>query len=478
MDLFDSDLKDASWKPAVKLGSAVLTRPVTPTSVQQYAVVVLGVAAALGVSLLVQGYAYPRPLFLLALVVSAWGRGLGPSLMGAALAAMVAEVAFPEWLPKYGVVSDVGVFGMAAVISSTFSSAKLRAEAKLRSLCTELEARQEALSRAEQSCRASEVRFRTLADNAPVMIWMSGPDAGCTHFNKPWLDFRGRCLEQELGNGWSEGVHPDDLPVCLETYRSAFTARRPFTMEYRLRRADGEYRWLLDNGIPLYTGGEFTGFIGSCIDVTEHRLAEEQLRVSERRLVDAQRLAQVGSWERYLETDAICWSEEAIRILGRPVDPPASFADFLGYVHPDDREKIKETDHKAASTHGPVVAECRIRRTDGDVRHLRSIAEVIRDAQRRTRILGATRAVVVTTGQDAPEGLLLQVQDSGPGIRPGDLERIFRPFFTTKKGGLGMGLSISRTIIESHGGRIWATANEPHGGRFWVHLPTASADQL
>jgi PAS domain S-box-containing protein len=360
--------------------------------------VAAGVVAALGVSLVVHKYAYPRPLFLLALLISSWGRGLGPSLMGAALAATASEVFFPEWLPSYGIVSDIVVFGLAGLICSVFSGAKLRAEAKLRTLCTELEARSAALSRAELKYRESEVRFRTVADYAPVMIWISGPDAGCTHFNKPWLDFRGRSLEQELGKGWLDGVHPDDLRGCLATYRAAFSERRPFTMEYRLQRADGEYRWLLDSGIPLYSGSEFTGFIGSCVDLTERKLVEEQLRISESRLADAQRLAQVGCWERYFEAEAIYWSDEMFRIFGQPVGSPAHFSTFLSYVHPDDREKIKEADDKALSSGAPVIVEYRISRPDGDVRHVRSTVQVIRDNQDRTRILGATQDVTDHVG--------------------------------------------------------------------------------
>jgi PAS domain S-box-containing protein len=129
----------------------------------------------------------------------------------------------------------------------------------------------------EERLRESEQRFRNMADTAPVMIWVAGSGKGCTFFNKTWLDFTGRTMEQEIGNGWTEVVHPADLDRCLAVYSSSFDMRRDFRMEYRLRRADGEYRWLLDIGIPRFTPGNiFEGYIGSCIDITDRIRAEEE----------------------------------------------------------------------------------------------------------------------------------------------------------------------------------------------------------
>jgi len=124
-----------------------------------------------------------------------------------------------------------------------------------------------------------DARFRLLADHAPVMLWMSGLDGLCDFFNATWLNFTGRSLEQERGNGWAEGVHPDDFQDCIDRYLGAFVGRQPFRMEYRLRRADGQYRWILDHGVPRYAeAGSFEGFIGSCIDITEMRESSEAIK--------------------------------------------------------------------------------------------------------------------------------------------------------------------------------------------------------
>ncbi|RYD72580.1 MAG: PAS domain S-box protein, partial [Sphingobacteriales bacterium] len=119
-----------------------------------------------------------------------------------------------------------------------------------------------------------EEQFRVMADSAPVLIWIAGPDKLCYFFNAGWLNFTGRTLEQEYGNGWAEGVHPDDMERCLEIYTTSFDARRDFKMEYRLKRYDGVYRWIVDTGKPRYnTDGEFAGYIGSCMDIDEQGIS-------------------------------------------------------------------------------------------------------------------------------------------------------------------------------------------------------------
>jgi PAS domain S-box-containing protein len=143
--------------------------------------------------------------------------------------------------------------------------------------------------RAEEAARESERRFTLVADSAPMMVWMSGTDKLCTYFNKGWLDFTGRTLEQEFGDGWLAGVHSEDLAFWTNVYTSAFDDRRDFKLEYRLRRHDGEYRWIMDCGAPRYTpGGSFCGYIGSCIDITDLKRSQQELEELSGRLIHAQ----------------------------------------------------------------------------------------------------------------------------------------------------------------------------------------------
>jgi PAS domain S-box-containing protein len=166
---------------------------------------------------------------------------------------------------------------------------------------------------AELVVKESEARFRLVADTAPVLIWMSGTDKLCTYFNKSWLDFTGRSLEKELGNGWAEGVHPEDLQRCLDTYTQSFDRREKFRMEYRLRRYDGVFRWILDIGVPRFNqDGSFAGYIGILVDVTERKQAEET-RVRIAAIVESSDDAIIGTDVSGTVTD---WNKGAERLFG------------------------------------------------------------------------------------------------------------------------------------------------------------------
>jgi PAS domain S-box-containing protein len=148
-----------------------------------------------------------------------------------------------------------------------------------------------AQKQSEQALRESEQRFRVITDASPVMVWMAGTDKLCYYFNKGWLDFVARTLEQESGNGWAENIHPEDFDHCLQIYVSNFDARRPFEMEYRMRHHTGQYRWILDRGVPRYApDGMFEGYVGGCLDIHDQKEAAEKVRIADdmTRLMKAQ----------------------------------------------------------------------------------------------------------------------------------------------------------------------------------------------
>jgi PAS domain S-box-containing protein len=497
----------------------------------------------------------------------------------------------------------------------------------------------------EQALQESEARFRTVADAAPVMIWMAGNDKLCTFFNKGWCDFTGRRLEQELGNGWAESVHPDDMARCLDIYHRYFDAREEFTMELRLRRYDGEYRWVLDHGVPRFDPeGTFLGYIGSCIDVTERKQAEESLQKERRFLrqvidtdpnfifakdrsgrftlanqavadaygttvddligktdADFNRNRQEVEFFRRVDREVIDTLQERfipeehitdargkihwVQTVKRPIiDSDGSAKQVLGAS--TDITQRKETElelrrQRAELAHVARVslmgelaaslahelnqpltailsnAQAALRFMSGkqvDLEEVREILEdIVKDNSRAGEVIRRMRALVkkeelefqtldlrsliadvvllvhsdavlqnVRISLDLPDSLpsiqgdrvqlqqvllnlllnafdamkdgrlsdrnvklqgvhqdahaiLVSVRDSGPGLTVDKLAKIFQPFFTTKGEGLGMGLSICRSIIEAHGGRLWAENNPDRGATFYFTLPVARA---
>jgi PAS domain S-box-containing protein len=262
--------------------------------------------------------------------------------------------------------------------------------------------------------RESESRFRIVADAAPVLIWMSGKDKLCNFFNKPWLEFTGRTLNEEMGNGWAEGVHPDDLQKCLKTYTEAFDARESFVMQYRLRRFDNEYRWVSDQGVPRYDSNRnFAGYIGSCVDVTDLIKKDEALREFEERVVLAAEATHHGVWE--LDATKELWmSDKARSLLHFDPEVPLDEAMHQSRVHSDDRALRESAVKHAIETQGDYTIEYRILLPEGT----RWISErgrcVTGKHGKGTRLIGVS--VDITLQKEAQDLFRLAAEGSHLGV--------------------------------------------------------------
>jgi len=494
---------------------------------------------------------------------------------------------------------------------------------------------------AEEELRESEARFRAMANTAPVMIWVSGPDRLCTFFNKGWLDFTGRTLEQELGNGWAEGVHREDFDRCLNVYTTSFAARQQFTMEYRLRRSDGEYRWVLDTGTPRFApDGEFLGYIGSCIDIAERKRAEEKFRL----VLDAAPNAMImvdsaGVISFANAPAATVFGYSLSELIGRAIETliPERFRDRhvgdrkgflsepssramgagrdlfgrrkdgsefpvevgLSPIHTTEglfilasviditARKRAELEHQrqnmelarvgrvavmgelaASLAHevnnpiGAIVANAsagqrllaagkieteeltelladivadgrrageviqgirnmvrkgearreliqiediidqllRVVHADVIEREVKVTAEVASDSSQvwgdpvqllqvllnltinafeaMTAVPSNARHLVIHTGRDGNGDIVVSIRDSGPGFPSGIAEELFEPFFSTKTDGTGMGLAISRSIVEVQGGTLSGENCDGGGACFTIRLPQAKEDNF
>ena len=278
---------------------------------------------------------------------------------------------------------------LIALIIVSLAYFRLRNEMQLRFKAQDNEARLQLL---QQATKESEIHFKNIADTVPVLIWLSGPDKLFYYFNRGWLQFTGRKMEQETGNGWAQGIYPDDLEKCISTYIFSFDNRKEFYMEYRLMRHDGEYRWISDRGTPRFTtDGTFLGYAGGCMDIHEQKNFAQELekKVVERTIElkqlndhlqiknnlfeNAEESMQAGSYSWNLHTGILEYSDNFFRLLGyEPQEFVPSYETFLKFIHPDDKEQVIKDGKETFEQEKVVEHVYRIITKEGGIKYFRS----------------------------------------------------------------------------------------------------------
>ena len=340
----------------------------------------------------------------------------------------------------------------------------------------------------------TEAEYRALVEHSPVLVWRAGLDAGCDYFNETWLAFTGRTLEQELGDGWTAGVHPDDFERCLETYQRSFHARRPFEMEYRLRRHDGVYRYLFDRGVPFHDeAGAFAGFIGSCVDVHERveldvskarflAMAAHELRTPLAGLrAQAQIAATASSPEELAQSLALVMSgvDRASHLLDQLLD----LARMESAASEAERHrKSVDVTHMFETVLADLGALVHRRqlRIESEFQEPRIVAMELGMLLLLRNLLGnAFRytpdggRVVISTQREGAE-IALTIDDSGPGIPADSRERVFERFerLGARGGdGVGLGMSIVQSVVVAHHAIIRLLESPLGGLRVQVRFP-------
>jgi PAS domain S-box-containing protein len=378
----------------------------------------------------------------------------------------------------------------------------------------------EELMRSEQGLRESELKLRELIETMPSMLWSTGPDGEPTYVNQRILDYLGMRFEDFLDVGWKEFVHPEDLPETARAFYQAIQTGEPHQAVHRLRRADGQYRWHHARAEPLRDKEQrIIQWYGLSVDIHERKQAEEQLRRSESYLAEAQmalahanRVATMGQLTASIThevnqpiTAAVTYALAARRFLNadppnlREVDDALSLivkegnraGDVVGQIRAlikkvpvrkdavaiDDAllEVIALTRTEAANNGVSVRTQFAegLPRVQGDRVQLQQVMLnlIVNAIQSMSGVEDGNRELHISTVSIEPEGVCVGVRDTGPGLSPESLPRLFEPFYTTKPDGMGMGLSICRSIIEAHGGRLWATRCEPRGALFQFTIP-------
>ncbi|MBE0434603.1 MAG: PAS domain S-box protein [Methylomicrobium sp.] len=377
---------------------------------------------------------------------------------------------------------------------------------------------------AEIALKESETRYRSLANNGRVLIWSARLDKMCDYFNEPWLQFTGRTLEQEWGFGWTEGVHADDYDRCVQVYNEAFDTREKFSMVYRLRRHDGEYRWIIDDGVPRYDHkGDFVGYLAYCLDITERIEAEQEvLRLNthlERRV--SERTAELEQANKELESFSYSVSHD----LRAPLRAINGFAQILARRHSDtlndegrhyldnvieagnrmsqlieDLLEYSRTGRRAVQMSpialSPLLKQLsttfaeRMTATQATLDIIEPLASPIGDVTLIGQILSnlLDNALIYRKPDIPPKitisscnnngRVIIQVTDNGIGIEPEYYDKIFQVFQRLHNEdeypGTGIGLAIVAKSARMMGGSVEVESTPGNGSTFSIRLPAAN----
>ncbi len=383
--------------------------------------------------------------------------------------------------------------------------------------------------RTEALLRESEQHFRNLANSGAALIWTSDQNKLCDYVNEPWLRFTGRSLAQELGNGWQEGVHSEDRPHCIRVYENAFDHRTPFSMVYRLRRADGVYRWIRDDGNPRYdSNGNFLGYIGFCVDISEQKAIVDELndyRINLEKLVD-ERTRALSEAKAAAEAANVAKSAFLANMsheIRTPLNAITGMAHLIRRAGISGEQAVRLDKLEAAGSHlldiinaildlskieaGKLTLEEKEIHIDSllgnvlSILHDRAAAKglaftvephaplpaLLGDGTRIQQALlnyasnaikftehgGVKLRVLLDEDCGETRRLRFEVEDSGIGIAPEFIPRLFHSFeqadntTTRKYGGTGLGLAITRKLAELMGGSAGADSEPGVGSRFW-----------
>jgi len=481
------------------------------------AIGVVLLVAVLREALPIMGDRSPFGVFTLAIILSAWLGGFFPGLLATIFAVAIGTYFF---------VIPHGFTQVHAVLLATFSLngflISLVCEMLHRSRRRAEEARENA-EKSREELKSSEERFRQLADSAPVLIWISDTARRATWFNRAWVEFTGRPMEQDLGEGWIENVHPEDRARCLQLHADHFDTRSPFEIDYRLRRHDGIHRWIMDRGIPRFgPAGQFLGFMGSCIDIHERKEAENNsealLKIEQEARVEAEHtallkdefLATVSHEMRTPLTATLGWVQllrngslsgdtvpQALETIERNARAQAKLIDDLldmsrilsGRLRLDvQRVNPLEAVEAAIAAAEPAAAARKVRllsvldphtgAVTGDPTRLQQIIwNLLNNAIKFTPPDGKVTVILEKLGSQVE----ISVSDTGEGIKPEFLPHVFDRFrqqdasTVRRHQGLGLGLAIVKQLVELHGGSVHAQSPGPgKGSTFVVSLPIAA----